>query len=261
MLFDEIEKAHPDVWNSLLQILEEGRLTDGQGHVVDFRNTVLIMTSNIGTRFARRAGPIGFQLPNGDISSDEEMLRDEIRDALKKTFRPEFLNRVDEIIIFHNLTQEHMLEIVDLQMEEVGARLQEQDISLTLTAAAREWLANKGYDPQFGARPLRRAVQRYIENPLSIQLLSGHLLPGTVVADVAEDAIVFRPADSAPEQEQPAADREPATGHDPEETPEPTADRAPAVSQEPSAAQASSTDRDLPADEVPADQTVSEPGD
>ena len=200
VLFDEIEKAHPDVWNSLLQILEEGRLTDGQGHVVDFRNTVLIMTSNIGTRFARKAGTLGFPRPNEVGGEDEENLRSEIRDALKTTFRPEFLNRIDEIIIFHNLTQEHMLQIVDLQMQEVGARLLEQGIQLSLTDAAREWLADKGYDPQFGGRPLRRALQRYIENPLSIQLLSADLAQGHVLADVQDDAIVFRPAEQAPLQ-------------------------------------------------------------
>jgi len=200
VLFDEIEKAHPDVWNSLLQILEEGRLTDGQGHIVDFRNTVLIMTSNIGTRFARKAGTLGFPRPNEDGSEDEENLRSEIRDALKKTFRPEFLNRIDEIIIFHNLTEEHMLQIVDLQMQEVGARLLEQGVQLSLTDAAREWLADEGYDPQFGARPLRRALQRYIENPLSIQLLSGDLVQGHVLADIQDDAIVFRPAEHAPMQ-------------------------------------------------------------
>ena len=200
VLFDEIEKAHPDVWNSLLQILEEGRLTDGQGHVVDFRNTVLIMTSNIGTGFARKAGTLGFPRPNEVGGEDEENLRSEIRDALKTTFRPEFLNRIDEIIIFHNLTQEHMLQIVDLQMQEVGARLLEQGIQLSLTDAAREWLADKGYDPQFGGRPLRRALQRYIENPLSIQLLSADLAQGHVLADVQDDAIVFRPAEQAPLQ-------------------------------------------------------------
>jgi ATP-dependent Clp protease ATP-binding subunit ClpC len=199
VLFDEIEKAHPDVWNSLLQILEEGRLTDGQGHVVDFRNTVLIMTSNIGTSFARRGGTIGFPRPDGS-SNGEEVARGEIRDALKKTFRPEFLNRIDEIIIFHNLTEEHMLQIVDLQMTEVGGRLQEQGVELSLTEVAREWLAEKGYDPQFGARPLRRALQRYIENPLSIQLLSGDLQKGAIVADIEDDAIVFRPAAQETEQ-------------------------------------------------------------
>jgi ATP-dependent Clp protease ATP-binding subunit ClpC len=194
VLFDEIEKAHPDVWNSLLQILEEGRLTDGQGHVVDFRNTVLIMTSNIGTRYAHKGGTLGFQRPDGGANGDEKDLHREIREGLKQTFRPEFLNRIDEVIIFHNLTAEHMRHIVDLQMHEIAGRLREQGVEIALTDAAREWLADKGFDPQFGARPLRRALQRYIENPLSIQLLSGELQVEAIVADVADDAIVFRPA-------------------------------------------------------------------
>ncbi|MFN2158287.1 MAG: hypothetical protein ACK2UX_23900, partial [Anaerolineae bacterium] len=141
---------------------------------------------------------------DGEGGKDEENLRDEIRDALKKTFRPEFLNRIDEIIIFHNLTEEHMLQIVDLQMHEVGARLLEQGVQLSLTDTARAWLADRGYDPQFGARPLRRALQRYIENPLSIQLLSGELSQGHVLADVEDDAIVFRAAERASIEQVPA---------------------------------------------------------
>jgi len=192
VLFDEIEKAHPDVWNALLQILDEGRLTDGQGHVVDFRNTVLIMTSNIGTRYFKKGGTIGFQRPDDDTSSEEKAMQRDIRDELKRTFRPEFLNRIDEIIIFHNLTQEHMRQIVDLQMREIAARLREQGIELELTEAARDWLAEHGYDPQFGARPLRRTLQRHIENPLSVQLLAGGKRATRIVADVQDDQIVFR---------------------------------------------------------------------
>ncbi len=191
VLFDEIEKAHPDVWNALLQILDEGRLTDGQGHVVDFRNTVLIMTSNIGTRYFKKGGTIGFQRPDDDTSSEEKAMQRDIRDELKRTFRPEFLNRIDEIIIFHNLTQEHMRQIVDLQMREIAARLREQGIELELTEAARDWLAEHGYDPQFGARPLRRTLQRHIENPLSVQLLAGGKRATRIVADVQDDQIVF----------------------------------------------------------------------
>ncbi len=192
VLFDEIEKAHPDVWNALLQILDEGRLTDGQGHVVDFRNTVLIMTSNVGTRYFKKGGTIGFQRPDDDVGGEEKAMRREMSDELKRTFRPEFLNRIDEIIIFHNLTPEHMHQIVDLQMQEIGARLREQGVEILLTDAARRWLAEHGYDPQFGARPLRRTLQRYIENPLSLQLLAGALHAGKIVADVHEDAIIFR---------------------------------------------------------------------
>ncbi|MBN1935115.1 MAG: AAA family ATPase [Anaerolineae bacterium] len=191
VLFDEIEKAHPDVWNALLQILDEGRLTDGQGHVVDFRNTVLIMTSNIGTRYFKKGGTIGFQRPDDDVGGEEKAMRRDMRDELKRTFRPEFLNRIDETIIFHNLTPEHMRQIVDLQLQEITARLREQGVEILLTDAARTWLADHGYDPQFGARPLRRTLQRYIENPLSLNLLGGTLHVGQIVADVEEDQIVF----------------------------------------------------------------------
>jgi ATP-dependent Clp protease ATP-binding subunit ClpC len=189
ILFDEIEKAHPDVWNSLLQILEEGRLTDGQGHVVDFRNTVLIMTSNLGTRFASQGGSLGFI--RSDDEGDERELRRDIQSQLKKTFRPEFLNRVDDVIIFHNLTEEHMLQIVDLQMHEIAERLSEQGVTIGLTDVAREWLAHEGYDRVFGARPLRRTLQRYVENPLALQLLSGEQQPGAVMADLEDGKIVF----------------------------------------------------------------------
>jgi len=199
VLFDEIEKAHPDVWNALLQILDEGRLTDGQGHVVDFRNTVLIMTSNIGTRYAQKGGTLGFQRPDDDVNGSEKELHRDIREELKKTFRPEFLNRIDEIIIFHNLTLDHMRHIVDLQMKEIAERLLEQNVEIKLTDQAREWLAEKGYDPQFGARPLRRTLQRYIENPLSLKLLGSELEKGVIVADVENDAIAFRAESEAVE--------------------------------------------------------------
>jgi ATP-dependent Clp protease ATP-binding subunit ClpC len=196
ILFDEIEKAHPDVWNSLLQILEEGRLTDGQGHVVDFRNTVLIMTSNLGTRYAEHGGSLGFL--RSDDNGDEQELRRDIQTQLKRTFRPEFLNRVDDVIIFHNLTTEHMLEIVDLQMRDIAERLQDQGVTIALTDAAREWLAKEGYDRVFGARPLRRTLQRYVENPLALQLLSGERQAGAVLADLQDGVIVFTSAETAP---------------------------------------------------------------
>ena len=192
ILFDEIEKAHPDVWNALLQILEEGRLTDGHGRTVDFRNTVVIMTSNIGTSFAKRGGDLGFQVrsqPGG-----EERFIASISEDLKRTFRPEFLNRIDEVIIFHNLTREHMMQIVDLQMREMEKRLSEQEMRIEITPAAKGWLADKGYDPAFGARPLRRALQRYVESPLSQALLEGTFAPGdTVVVDLdpEKDALTF----------------------------------------------------------------------
>jgi ATP-dependent Clp protease ATP-binding subunit ClpC len=185
ILFDEIEKAHPDVWNALLQILDDGRLTDGQGRVVNFRNTVLIMTSNLGTEFVRKSGSLGFlqRSEEGEDRQDHEKIQKE----LQSTFRPEFLNRIDEIITFSPLSRDQMREIVDLQMNEIEERLTESGLKVDLTPAAREWLAEIGYDPNFGARPLRRALQKYIESPLSMQLLSGDFKRGdTVVVDVDE---------------------------------------------------------------------------
>ncbi|MFC2029782.1 ATP-dependent Clp protease ATP-binding subunit [Chloroflexota bacterium] len=186
VLFDEIEKAHPDVWNALLQILEDGRLTDGQGRVVDFRNTVLIMTSNIGTEYAKQGGTLGF-IRSTDSGEEIRESRKKIEEGLKRTFRPEFLNRVDEIIIFHTLTVEHMEQIVDLQMNEIRERLEEQGVTIELTEGARSWLAEEGYDPAFGARPLRRTLQRHVESPLSKQILRGEVEAGDhVLADMRE---------------------------------------------------------------------------
>ena len=183
ILFDEIEKAHPEVWNTLLQILDDGRLTDGQGHVVNFRNTVLIMTSNLGTEYVRRAGSLGFLQPTD--SEEVRQSHEKITKALKDTFRPEFINRIDEIITFSPLGKEHMSKIVELQMKEVQERISEQGLNVQLTDAARDWLAEKGYDPTFGARPLRRILQKHVESPLSTHLLSGTFHEGdTILVDV-----------------------------------------------------------------------------
>jgi ATP-dependent Clp protease ATP-binding subunit ClpC len=191
ILFDEIEKAHPEVWNALLQILDDGRLTDGQGNVVDFRNTVLIMTSNLGTEYVRRSGSLGF-LQNIESDEDREA-HDKIEKALKGAFRPEFLNRIDEIIMFSPLSVEQMEEIVDLQVKETQERLNEFNIKITLTKHARTWLAKAGYDPAFGARPLRRALQKYVESPLSVELLEHKYKDGgSVTVDVKDDKIVFK---------------------------------------------------------------------
>ncbi len=190
ILFDEIEKAHPEVWNTLLQIMEDGRLTDGQGHLVDFRNCVIIMTSNIGTAYAKKGGALGFRTgpEEQDLDAEDRKLREQIERGLKETFRPEFLNRIDEIIIFHTLTKEDVRQIVDLQLEEISARLVEQGLTIHLSAEARNWLADKGYDPQFGARPLRRTLQRYVESPLSKRLLKGEFRAGdTVLITVVPD--------------------------------------------------------------------------
>ena len=190
VLFDEIEKAHPDVFNVLLQILEDGRLTDGHGRTVDFRNTVVIMTSNLGTGEIGRSG-LGFRAA-GRRATDEQRLRDTIQDALKKTFRPEFLNRIDEYIIFQMLTQEEIAQIVELMLRDVREHLAERSIQVELTPAAKEWLVQEGFDPVYGARPLRRAVQRYVESDLARRVLSGDFSEGDVVeVDATGDGLTF----------------------------------------------------------------------
>ena len=193
ILFDEIEKAHPDVFNVLLQILEDGRLTDGHGRTIDCRNTVVIMTSNLGTGEVTRQ-PVGFRRDDGHVI-DEQRLRDSVEEALKKTFRLEFLNRIDEIIIFDPLTQDQIEEIVGLMTIEVQKRLDDRQITFELTAAARQWLSKEGFDPTFGARPLRRAVQRHLENSLSKAILSGEFKQGDhVLVDSGKNGLTFSKA-------------------------------------------------------------------
>ncbi|TET99590.1 MAG: AAA family ATPase [Anaerolineales bacterium] len=196
ILFDEIEKAHPEVWNTLLQILDDGRLTDGQGRIVDFRNTVLIMTSNLGTEFVTRSGTLGFQRSGEGAENEGEA---KIERALKDTFRPEFLNRIDEVIIFSKLTLEDMVEIVSMQMKQVRERLKDHGLSVSLSDAARNWLAQEGLDPDFGARPLMRAIQKHVESPLSVKILQGEFKEGgQVLVDYVEDeGVVFRPIESS----------------------------------------------------------------
>ena len=190
VLFDEIEKAHPDVFGVLLQILEDGRLTDGHGRIVDFRNTLVIMTSNLGTaELERRA--VGF-LRESSPKDDSIRIRSSIDDALKKTFQPEFLNRIDEIIIFDALTDQQVHRIVGLMVKEVEARLQEHGATISLTDAAEEWLGREGFDTVYGARPLRRAIQRHLENPLSRRVLSGEFAEGDrILVDAGEDGLTF----------------------------------------------------------------------
>ncbi len=197
VLFDEIEKAHPDVWNALLQLLDDGRLTDGQGRVVNFRNTVIVMTSNVGTSFVKRSGALGF---TGGHDKDEAADHKRIDDALKKTFRPEFINRIDEIIIFEPLSMEDVVEIVNLQMRDVQMRLAEQgELTIELTEEAKQWLAQQGYDEDFGARPLKRAIQRFVESPLSIRLLKGEIKSGDRVRiDVEDNELAFTRLESMP---------------------------------------------------------------
>jgi ATP-dependent Clp protease ATP-binding subunit ClpB len=180
VLFDEIEKAHPDVFNVMLQILEDGRLTDGQGRTVDFKNTVLIMTSNVGSSAIL------------EFAGNDERIRAHVTEALREQFRPEFLNRIDEIVIFQNLKLDDIKRIVEIQLRSLSTRLAERGIQLELTDAAREYLANRGYDPVYGARPLKRTIQKEIIDPLAVRILSGDFVPGdTVIADVQSGEIVF----------------------------------------------------------------------
>ena len=180
VLFDEVEKAHPDVFNTLLQILEDGRLTDSQGRVVDFKNTVLIMTSNLGTRDIGKGFNLGFQKDNDKIGAYERM-KTKVEDELKQHFRPEFLNRIDDIVVFHQLSQDEIITIVDLMLARVDTQLRNKDMGLEVTTAAKLLLATRGYDPVLGARPLRRTIQREIEDNLSEQILFGTLKAGEIV--------------------------------------------------------------------------------
>ncbi len=190
VLFDEIEKAHPDIFNSMLQILEEGRLTDGQGRVVDFKNTIIIMTTNLGTREITR-GALGFTL-EGNADNDYDQMRSRVNEELKKNFRPEFLNRVDEVIVFPQLNRAELLEIVDLFIKRLQTRLDDRDLKLTLTTSAKEKLIELGYDPSLGARPLRRVVQREIEDEISERILTGTISGAQdILVDFLDGAFTF----------------------------------------------------------------------
>ncbi|MDD9314442.1 ATP-dependent protease ATP-binding subunit ClpC [Cytobacillus firmus] len=194
VLLDEIEKAHPDVFNILLQVLEDGRLTDSKGRTVDFRNTVLIMTSNVGAEALKRNKYVGFNIQDGE--QDYKDMKGKVMEEMKKSFRPEFLNRIDEIIVFHALEKKHLQEIVSLMSDTLTKRLKEQDITLELTDAAKEKISVEGYDPEYGARPLRRAIQKHIEDRLSEELLRGTVLTGqSVVIDVKDGEFVVRTAE------------------------------------------------------------------
>ena len=181
MLFDEIEKAHPEVFNILLQILDDGRLTDGKGRTVDFKNTIIIMTSNLGSQIIAEI-------------RDEQKMRQEVMETVRENFRPEFLNRIDDIIIFHALTQADIARIVDIQLEWLQRLLDQKHLKLELTNPAREFLARVGYDPVYGARPLKRAIQQHLQNPLAMELLQGSVREGdSNVADYdpKSDQLVF----------------------------------------------------------------------
>ncbi|HOM42990.1 MAG TPA: AAA family ATPase, partial [Bacillota bacterium] len=193
ILLDEIEKAHPDVFNVLLQILDDGRLTDGKGRTVDFKNSVVIMTSNVGVSTIRKQAVLGFATSSNEREDAYEKMKENVLEELKKTFRPEFLNRVDEIIVFHQLQEEHIRKIVDLMLKSLLVRIKEMNINVEVTDKARAFLAEKGYDQAYGARPLRRAIQKMVEDQLSEEMLKGKIKPGSeVLVDVEDDKLIFR---------------------------------------------------------------------
>jgi ATP-dependent Clp protease ATP-binding subunit ClpC len=190
VLFDEIEKAHPDVWNMLLQILEEGKLTDNVGRVVNFRNCIVLMTSNVGSDIIKRQGTLGFA-PVSDEATYEKM-RERILDEAKKTFRPEFLNRLDDVIVFRSFTKPELIQILDLEINKVLERLRHKNLKLELDAKAKDFLVEKGYDPQYGARPMRRAVERLLEDPLAEEILRGNLHENEPIqVELEKDKLVF----------------------------------------------------------------------
>ncbi|MFC1953598.1 ATP-dependent Clp protease ATP-binding subunit [Chloroflexota bacterium] len=195
ILLDEIEKAHPEVFNSLLQLLDDGRLTDGHGRTVDFKNTVIIMTSNTGIELIKRQSSFGFAPQKGDEKTRQqsyEDMQEKVMNEVKKTFRPEFLNRLDDILVFHELNEDQLRSIVDLMAQDLQERLAEHKLTLEMTDAAKSWLAKTGYDPLYGARPLRRAVERYVENPLSNKLLRGEFNSGdNILVDLVKDELTF----------------------------------------------------------------------
>jgi ATP-dependent Clp protease ATP-binding subunit ClpB len=187
VLFDEVEKAHPDVFNVLLQVLDDGRLTDGQGRTVDFRNTLIIMTSNLGAEF----------LVNQKEGEDTDAVRDQVMAVVRSAFRPEFLNRIDEIILFHRLKRAEMGRIVEIQMGRLQKLLDDRKIKVTLDAQAREWLADKGYDPAYGARPLKRVIQKSLQDPLAEEILAGNVADGdTVEVGAGKDGLTLKAAKS-----------------------------------------------------------------
>ncbi|MDP2729703.1 MAG: AAA family ATPase [Dehalococcoidales bacterium] len=195
ILLDEIEKAHPEVFNSMLQLLDDGRLTDGHGRTVDFKNTVVIMTSNAGVELIKREISLGFATQRGGAMARQqsyEDMKEKVLNEVKKTFRPEFLNRLDDIIVFHELSEEQLRQIVDLMVKDLQERLAERKLKLEMTDAAKSWLAKVGFDPLYGARPLRRAIERYVENPLSTKVLQGEFKEGSsVVVDLTDDTLTF----------------------------------------------------------------------
>jgi ATP-dependent Clp protease ATP-binding subunit ClpB len=182
ILFDEVEKAHPDVFNVLLQVLDDGRLTDGQGRTVDFRNTLIILTSNLGSEI----------LAAQEDGADSDAVREQVLSVVRRAFRPEFLNRLDDLLLFHRLARSHMATIVDIQLADLKAMLEDRKVSLELDSAARNWLADAGYDPVYGARPLKRVIQTHLQNPLATMVLEGTIQDGeTVQVSAGDDGLTL----------------------------------------------------------------------
>jgi ATP-dependent Clp protease ATP-binding subunit ClpC len=193
ILLDEIEKAHPDVFNMLLQILEDGKLTDAKGRTVDFRNTIVIMTSNVGASLLNKEAAIGFSQGRDRAKAQQaeyDSMKDKVLGELKNTFKPEFLNRIDAIMVFHSLRQEHVRQIVDLMLSRVRTQLTEQQVELLVPDDTKDFLVTKGYDPQYGARPLRRTIQNLVEDPLAEGLLQGKFRPGDIIEAAVKEGTV-----------------------------------------------------------------------
>jgi ATP-dependent Clp protease ATP-binding subunit ClpC len=196
VLFDEIEKAHPDVMHLLLQILEEGKLTDSLGRKIDFRNTIIILTSNIGAELIKKQGVMGFGASQRD-ETKYDVMKEKILEEAKRVLKPEFINRLDDLIVFHSLTKTELVRIVDLEISKVTDRIKIKEITLELEDAARDFLAEKGHDPAYGARPMRRAVERYLEDPMAEEILRGNIKAGDTAKVVAEDGkLAFKVTDS-----------------------------------------------------------------
>jgi ATP-dependent Clp protease ATP-binding subunit ClpC len=193
VLFDEIEKAHPDVMHLLLQILEDGKITDSLGRKIDFRNTIIIMTSNVGAETLKRQTTMGFAAVKPLGEHEYEVMRDKLLEEAKKTFKPEFINRLDDIIVFHQLSKPDLMQIVDLEVDKVLERVKAKAVHIVLENSAKEYLIEKGYDPMYGARPMRRAVERYLEDPLAEEILRSNVKPGDEVhVSAVEGKLVFK---------------------------------------------------------------------
>jgi ATP-dependent Clp protease ATP-binding subunit ClpC len=201
VVFDEVEKAHPEVHNMLLQIMEEGHLSDAKGHTVDFRNAIIVMTTNVGAEEIKKQTSLGFQLKHDEKTEERtsyEEMRKKLTDSLKKVFRPEFINRLDSVIVFRSLNKEDIRKIVNLELNKVTERLAEHEVTLSATEAALNLLAGQGYDPEMGARPLRRVIQQKVEDPLSDALLAGTFHEGdTILVDVADEDVILRRAEQS----------------------------------------------------------------